>query len=102
MKYLIQNRKECTMTIVALIVAILDFIKVFVGIDLGINEGQILAVVSAIMGILVWYYNMPTSKENSEATGEMRLRKKMNKILKNNKEFVGENFYDEVEEKEEE
>lgn len=75
MKYLVQNRKECTMTIVALVVAILDFLKVFFGIDFGIADEQVLAVVSGLMGVLVWYYNMPTSLENCIHTGEMRAEK---------------------------
>ena len=75
MKYLVQNRKECTMTIVALVVAILDFLKVFFGIDFGIADEQVLAVVSGLMGVLVWYYNMPTSLENCVHTGEMRAEK---------------------------
>lgn len=93
MKYLVQNRKECTMTIVALIVAILDFLKVFFGVDFGIADEQVLAVVSSIMGVLVWYYNMPTSLENCEATGEMRARKseRMNRCK-------GEKFYSDEDE----
>lgn len=75
MKYLVQNRKECTMTIVALVVAILDFLKVFFGVDFGIADEQVLAVVSGLMGVLVWYYNMPTSLENCIHTGEMRAEK---------------------------
>ena len=75
MKYLVQNRKECTMTIVALVVAILDFLKVFFGLDFGIADEQVLAVVSGLMGVLVWYYNMPTSLENCIHTGEMRAEK---------------------------
>lgn len=75
MKYLIQNRKEFTITIVALIVAIVDVLKVF-GLDIpNISEEYLLAIVSAIVGALVWFYNMPTSHENCEATGEMRARK---------------------------
>ena len=93
MKYLVQNRKECTMTIVALVVAILDFLKVFFGVDFGIADEQVLAVVSSIMGVLVWYYNMPTSLENCEATGEMRARKaeRMNRCK-------GEKFYSDEDE----
>ena len=75
MKYLVQNRKEFTITIVALIVAIMDILKVF-GVDVpNFSEEYLLTIVSAIMGVLVWFYNFPTSKENCEATGEMRLRK---------------------------
>lgn len=92
MKYLLQNRKELTITIVALIVAICDFLKVL-GLDIpDANEEYILAIVSAIMGVLVWFYNMPTSLENCESTGEMRAKKAMRKG-----KAEGENFEDEEE-----
>lgn len=88
MKYLVQNRKEFTITIVALIVAIADILKVF-GLDIpDISEEYLLAIVSAIMGALIWFYNMPTSKENCEATGEMRLRKAEKKGI-NGEVFYG-------------
>ena len=88
MKYLIQNRKEFTITIVALIVAILDILKV-IGLDIpNVSEEYLLTIVSAIMGVLVWFYNMPTSHENCEATGEMRL-KKAEKKGTNGEQFYG-------------
>lgn len=93
MKYLVQNRKECTMTIVALVVAILDFLKVFFGVDFGIADEQVLAVVSSIMGVLVWYYNMPTSLENCIHTGEMRAEKAERKG-----KCEGEKFYSDEDE----
>lgn len=93
MKYLVQNRKECTMTIVALVVAILDFLKVFFGIDFGIADEQVLAVVSGLMGVLVWYYNMPTSLENCIHTGEMRAEK-----AERAGKCVGEKFYSDEDE----
>lgn len=93
MKYLVQNRKECTMTIVALIVAILDFLKVFFGVDFGIADEQVLAVVSGLMGVLVWYYNMPTSLENCIHTGEMRAEKAERKG-----KCKGEKFYSDEDE----
>ena len=101
MKYLIQNRKEFTITLVALIVAILDCLKVL-GLDVpDVNEEYLLAVISAIMGALVWFYNMPTSKENCEHTGQMRLEKMMRKIAQKQGQFIGEDFYNELEEEEE-
>ena len=91
MKYLVQNRKELTITIVALIVAICDMLKVL-GLDIpDANEEYILAVVSAIMGVLVWFYNMPTSEENCIHTGLMRLEKLQNKGV-----IKGEDFRDEL------
>lgn len=92
MKYLIQNRKEFTITVVALIVAIMDILKVL-GLDVpNVSEEYLLAIISAIMGVLVWFYNMPTSHENCEATGEMRLKKKEKKGKVN-----GEMFYSDEE-----
>lgn len=88
MKYLVQNRKEFTITIVALIVAIADILKVF-GLDIpDVSEEYLLTIVSAIVGALIWFYNMPTSKENCEATGEMRLRKAEKKGI-NGEVFYG-------------
>lgn len=66
MKYLIKHKKEFTITIVALIVAIADLLKVF-GVDMPIDEDSVYAVVSAVMGVLVWFYNMPTSIEGHTA-----------------------------------
>ena len=89
MKYLVQNRKEFTITIVALIVAILDILKV-IGLDVpNVSEEYLLTIVSAIMGVLVWFYNMPTSHENCEATGEMRARKAEKKDGYNGEQFYG-------------
>lgn len=90
MKYLIKNKKEFTITITAVIVAILDLVKVATGADLGFNEDSILAIVSTIIGALIWFYNMPTSKENCEATGRMRLEKAQNKS-----KITGEDFREE-------
>lgn len=88
MKYLVQNRKEFTITIVALIVAIMDILKVF-GVDVpNFSEEYLLTIVSAIVGALIWFYNFPTSKENCEATGEMRLRKAEKKGI-NGEVFYG-------------
>lgn len=96
MKYLLQNRKEATITIVALIVAILDILRVF-GIDVpSISEEYILTIISAIMGVLVWYFNMPTSEENCEATGEMRAKKAEHKGILEGEYFWGDNGEEEV------
>ena len=66
MKYLIKHKKEFIITIVALVVAIADFLKVF-GVDLPVTEDSVYAVVSAVMGVLVWFYNYPTSIEGDTA-----------------------------------
>lgn len=74
MRYLIKHRKEFTITVVALIVAIADMLKVF-GVDMPIDEASVYAVVSAIMGVLVWFYNMPTSIEGEIGKIELKQRK---------------------------
>ena len=66
MKYLIKHKKEFIITIVALVVAIADFLKVF-GVDLPVTEDSVYAVVSAIVGGLCWFYNYPTSIEGHTA-----------------------------------
>ena len=87
MKYLIQNRKEFTITIVALIVAILDCLKVL-GVDVpNFSEEYILTIVSAVVGALIWFYNMPTSLENCKYTGLMRLEKRQNKGIIDGEDF---------------
>ena len=92
MKYLLQNKDAAIRTIVALIIAILDMLKVL-GFDIPvINEEYILAIVSAFMGFIVWYYNTPTSEENSKHTGMMREEKRQRKGI-----ITGENFLDEGE-----
>ena len=79
MRYLIQNRKEFTITIVALIVAILDVLRVL-GVDVpNFSEEYLLTIISAIMGVLVWFYNMPTSNENHHFTQVMRRAKRFAK-----------------------
>lgn len=77
MKYLIQNKKSLAITITALIVAIFDLFKVLTGVDLGFNEDQILAFVTVIIGVIVWWHNIPTSYTNHKLTVIMRKIKKM-------------------------
>lgn len=60
-----------------------------------INEDLIIAVVYGFFGVLAWFYNMPTSEENCEATGEMRLKKAQKKG-----KIDGENFIEEGDEDE--
>lgn len=74
MRYLIKHKKEFTITVVALIVAIADMLKVF-GISMPIDEASVYAVVSAIMGVLVWFYNYPTSIEGHISKIELKQRK---------------------------
>ena len=77
MKYLIQNRKEFAITVVAFVMAVINLIR-------SIREGvftsdNLITVILTAIGVLAWYYNMPTSEENCIATGEMRARKQYNK-----------------------
>ncbi len=91
MKYLIQHRKEFAITVAAAIMAIINLIK---AIRSGIlSEDAIIAVIVTVLGVLAWYYNMPTSQENHEATEAMRQRKEEAKAG-----YVGERFFDDLDE----
>ena len=91
MKYLVQNKKEFIATVVAIIVGIANILKGFGIVDFDVNAESITAVVTVIVGGIIWYFNMPTSKENCEHTGAMRLEKQQNKGI-----ITGENFTDDV------
>lgn len=82
MRYLIKHKKEFTITVVALIVAIADLLKVF-GVDMPIDEDSVYAVVSAVMGVLVWFYNMPTSIEGEIGKIELKQRKACRNVVYN-------------------
>lgn len=73
MKYLIQNRKEFAISVGFFVMTAISLIKAIMAKE--INEDLIIAFVYAFFGVLAWYYNMPTSEENCEATGECRQRK---------------------------
>lgn len=92
MKYLIQNKDACIRAIVGLVVAIINLFACF-GIDFNVQEDAILSVVTVVVMAICFFYNNPTSKENSEHTGAMRLEKKQNKGI-----VEGENFIDNIEE----
>lgn len=91
MKYLVQNKKEFIATVVAIIVGVANILKGFGIVDFDVNVESITAVVTVIVGGIIWYFNMPTSKENCEHTGAMRLEKQQNKGI-----ITGENFTDDV------
>ena len=91
MKYLVQNKKEFIATVVAVIVGVANILKGFGIVDFDVNVESITAVVTVIVGGIIWYFNMPTSKENCEHTGAMRLEKQQNKGI-----ITGENFTDDV------
>lgn len=96
MKYLVQNKDALIRTIVALIIAIIQLLKVF-GLEIGVTEDAVLSAVTIVIGAICWFYNNPTSKENCEHTGAMRLEKAQNKGI-----ITGEDFTEEIEEEGEE
>lgn len=73
MKYLIQNRKEFAISVGFFIMTAVNLAKAVMSKD--ISEDLIVAVIYGLFGVLAWFYNMPTSKENCEHTGLMRLEK---------------------------
>ena len=93
MKYLIQHRKEFAISVGFFVMTAISLIKAIMQKE--INEDLIIAVVYGFFGVLAWFYNMPTSEENCEATGEMRLKKKQKKG-----KIDGENFIEEGDEDE--
>ena len=88
MRYLLQNRKEATIAIASIIVGIFDIVSKICGLDMNIAEETIQYVVSGVLWVLCGYFNMPTSKENCEHTGNMRQEKREKK-----KGYCGERFY---------
>lgn len=89
MKYLIQHKKEFVITLGILATILLVIVWSLWSLVHGeFDFKNLIAVAAAIFEILGWYYNMPTSEENCEATGEMRMKKneKTGKVL-------GEYFY---------
>ena len=88
MKYLIRNRKEFAITVAAAVAAIVNFVN---AIRSGVvSEDTIIALIVTVLGVLAWYYNMPTSAENDKATAEMRQAKAEHK-----EGSKGEQFFDE-------
>ena len=97
MKYLIKHTKELIITIgVFVSVALVVLWAVYAIINNTLSYENIVALIGVIFEMLGWYYNMPTSKENCEHTGLMRLEKNQNNI----KQEIGENFFDEIEDEE--
>lgn len=88
MKYLIRNRNEFAITVAAAVAAIINFVNaVRSGV---VSEDTIIALIITVLGVLAWYYNMPTSAENDKATAEMRQAKEEHK-----EGYKGEQFFDE-------
>lgn len=67
MKYLVQNKDALIRTVVALIVAIIQLLKIF-GLEIGVTEDAILSGVTIIVGAICWFYNTPTSAEGLATT----------------------------------
>lgn len=97
MKYLIQNRKEFIITCgVFLTFIVIAFWSIWSIIHDTFTVENMLAIIGGIIEYFGWYFNMPTSEENSRYTGKMRLEKAM----KNSEEFIGEDFFNEPDENE--
>lgn len=97
MKYLIQHTKEFIITLGVFISAALVIAWAVAAIIRNeLSYENVVALVGVIFEMLGWYYNMPTSKENCEHTGLMRLAKNQNNI----RQEIGENFFDEIEDEE--
>jgi predicted Co/Zn/Cd cation transporter (cation efflux family) len=82
------NKEVKITAIVAVITAIFDLLKVF-GTDIAIDNNTIYAVVSLIVGAVIYWRNQDWTKESCEATGEMRLKKKEKKGKVNGEYFYG-------------
>ena len=87
MRHLIQCRKEFAISVGFFVMTVISLVKAIMAKE--INEDLIIAVVYAFFGVLAWFYNMPTSEENCEATGEMRQRKAEKKA-----DYKGEKFHE--------
>jgi multisubunit Na+/H+ antiporter MnhC subunit len=88
MRYLIKNKKEFAISIGVFVMTLLNLIRAIMSKD--ITEECIVAFVLAAFTLLGWFYNMPTSKENCEMTGEMRLKKRQNKGKIDGEDFIEE------------
>lgn len=96
MKYLIQHTKEFIITLGVFVSVAMVIAWVITAICKGdFSYEHMIAVVGALFEMLGWYYNMPTSEENAEHTGAMRLEKMQNSGI-----IDGEDFMDEYDEDE--
>lgn len=83
------NKETIITAIVAVIVAVLDLLKVF-GTSISIDSETIYTIVSLIVAAVIYWRNQDWTKEAREATGYMRLMKRQKRGL-----IDGENFIDE-------
>ena len=72
------------------VMAIINLVRAIMSKE--ITEELIIAVIFTFFGVLAWFYNMPTSKENCKYTGMMRLEKDQN-----NGKIDGEDFTETIE-----
>lgn len=95
MKYLIKHRKESIISLGVFVTVLLVIFWSIWSIIHGIFDYKnLMAVAAAIFEILGWYYNMPTSEENCEATGEMRIKKAEKTGKLNGEYFYGDDGMD--------
>lgn len=73
MRYLIQHKKEFAISIGVFVMTLINLIRAVMSKE--ITQECIVAFVLAFFTILGWFYNMPTSEENCQHTGEMRQEK---------------------------
>lgn len=83
------NKETIITAIVALVVAILDLLKIF-GVFVPIEDNTIYTIVSLIVTAVIYWRNQDWTREAHEATGYMRLMKAQKKG-----KIDGENFIDE-------
>lgn len=76
MKYLIQHKKEFFITILLFITYATILIWAVWSIVHGTFDFKnFFSIIMSVISYFGWYYNMPTSEENSVKTGEMRMMK---------------------------
>lgn len=83
------NKETIITAIVAVIVAVLDLLKIF-GIAVPVEDNTIYTIVSLIVAAVIYWRNQDWTREAHEATGYMRLMKRERRGL-----IDGENFIDE-------
>lgn len=92
MKYLIQNKKEFAISVGVFVMTAINLVRAVMSKEL--TQESIVAFVLALFTLLGWYYNMPTSEENCEKTGEMRLLKAIKRYGNNGEDYLDEPVYD--------
>lgn len=83
------NKETIVTAVVALVVAVLDLLKIF-GIFVPIEDNTIYTLVSLVVTAVIYWRNQDWTREAHEATGYMRLMKAQKKG-----KIDGENFIDE-------